>query len=218
MTEIDLRSTAGGTPSSARRIRRCSRCCAAWGASACGSVPRRARPARRPSSSTVGSSPPTCCSPPRPSVTRSPRSRRSTSPPASTTRSRRPSSRPGPCSRVTRRVRWCWRRRRCSRRTPTPPRPRSVTRLSGILDRETAYVKVVEAVKRAAAALRGEKCRPMDPVVVDALAGYKASPAATVTEVDGEVSMAVPRLVISPTCPRPPSSASPRRRSTPCGW
>ena len=85
---------------------------------------------------------------------------------------------------------------------PDPTEAEIRDALSGILDRETAYLKVVEAVKRAAAALRGEKCRPMDPVVVDALAGSGGSPAATVTEADGEVSMAVPRLVVSPDVPQ----------------
>ncbi len=40
---------------------------------------------------------------------------------------------------------------------------------SGILDRETGYVKVVDAVKRAAAMLRGEKTEPMEPAIVDRL-------------------------------------------------
>ncbi|MDH3295723.1 MAG: 2Fe-2S iron-sulfur cluster-binding protein [Acidimicrobiia bacterium] len=38
--------------------------------------------------------------------------------------------------------------------------------LSGILDRETAYVKPVEAVKRAAAALRGEAVEPFGPLIL----------------------------------------------------
>jgi putative selenate reductase molybdopterin-binding subunit len=41
--------------------------------------------------------------------------------------------------------------------------------LSGILDRETGYVKVVAAVRRAAALLRGEKPEPVQPVIVEPL-------------------------------------------------
>ncbi len=39
--------------------------------------------------------------------------------------------------------------------------------LSGILDRETAYVKPVEAVKRAAAVMRGEKTEPFAPLILE---------------------------------------------------
>jgi putative selenate reductase molybdopterin-binding subunit len=41
--------------------------------------------------------------------------------------------------------------------------------LSGVLDRETGYVKVVEAVQRAAAALRGVKPPPMEPLLIPRL-------------------------------------------------
>ena len=38
--------------------------------------------------------------------------------------------------------------------------------LSGILDRETAYVKPVAAVQRAAAVLRGEEVEPFRPLMI----------------------------------------------------
>ncbi|MBT5579615.1 MAG: molybdopterin-dependent oxidoreductase [Acidimicrobiaceae bacterium] len=41
--------------------------------------------------------------------------------------------------------------------------------LSGILDRETAYVKPVEAVKRAAAVMRGETTEPFAPLIIKPL-------------------------------------------------
>ena len=69
--------------------------------------------------------------------------------------------------------------------------------LSGILDRETGYVKVVEAVRRAATLLRGEKPDPMQPVIVEPLAGREL-PAAT-EPVDAPA--AVPRLVPSSEVP-----------------
>ena len=46
---------------------------------------------------------------------------------------------------------------------PDPTEAEIRDALSGILDRETGYVKVVEAVQRAAAALRGEKSPPDGP-------------------------------------------------------
>jgi putative selenate reductase molybdopterin-binding subunit len=68
--------------------------------------------------------------------------------------------------------------------------------LSGIIDRETGYVKVVEAVRRAAAALRGEKPEPLTPLIVARLTGCGEeipgpAPAAA------EAPPAVPRLVLS---------------------
>ena len=67
--------------------------------------------------------------------------------------------------------------------------------LSGILDRETGYVKVVEAVRRAAAARRGEKPPPMEPLAVGRLTGPGAAGADTATN---EPSAAVPRVVPAP--------------------
>ena len=60
--------------------------------------------------------------------------------------------------------------------------------LSGILDRETGYVKVVDAVQRAAALLRGEKPEPMAPVLVGRLTEGAAEPVP-------DAPAAVPRLV-----------------------
>ncbi len=85
---------------------------------------------------------------------------------------------------------------------PDPSETEIRDALSGILDRETGYVKVVEAVRRAAVALRGEKSRPMDPVVVPALADRQGSVPLRVADPDGEVSMAVPRLVASRDVPQ----------------
>ncbi|MGZ4412795.1 MAG: molybdopterin-dependent oxidoreductase [Gaiellaceae bacterium] len=51
-------------------------------------------------------------------------------------------------------------------RNPDPSEAEIRDAFSGILDRETGYVKVVEAVQRAAAALRGDDRPPVEPVVV----------------------------------------------------
>ncbi len=69
--------------------------------------------------------------------------------------------------------------------------------LSGILDRETGYVKVVAAVQRAAALLRGEKPEPVQPVAIEPLAGpVPAAPGWCATDRDGWP--AVPGVVASP--------------------
>jgi len=52
---------------------------------------------------------------------------------------------------------------------PDPSEAEIRDMLSGILDRETAYIKPVEAVKRAAAVLRGDEPEPFGPLMVEPL-------------------------------------------------
>jgi putative selenate reductase molybdopterin-binding subunit len=83
--------------------------------------------------------------------------------------------------------------------------------LSGILDRETGYAKVVEAVRRAAAALRGAKTEPMAPLVVERLTGPVGAGHGAAAEgaratpggrpAAGRAPLAVPRLVPAPGAP-----------------
>ncbi len=80
---------------------------------------------------------------------------------------------------------------------PNPSEAEIRDMLSGILDRETAYVKPIEAVKRAAAVMRGESVDAFGPIVLkpmtdgtNAVAYDPASPAP-------EGSEAIPRLVPS---------------------
>ncbi len=69
--------------------------------------------------------------------------------------------------------------------------------LSGILDRETAYLKPVEAVKRAAALMRGETPEPFGPLVLPRMTdGVNPTPHDPESP-RPEVSEAVPRLVPS---------------------
>jgi putative selenate reductase molybdopterin-binding subunit len=73
--------------------------------------------------------------------------------------------------------------------------------LSGILDRETAYVKPVEAVKRAAALMRGEQPEPFRPLVLAPM-----TDGVHPVEVDSDdppptASPAIPRLVPSKDVP-----------------
>ena len=73
--------------------------------------------------------------------------------------------------------------------------------LSGILDRETAYVKPVEAVQRAAALLRGEEPEPFGPLVLEPLTDGTnpavVDPAAT----PPDAPRSVPRLIPSRDVP-----------------
>lgn len=73
--------------------------------------------------------------------------------------------------------------------------------LSGVLDRETGYVKAVEAVKRAAAVLRGEAPEAFGPVILPPLTdGSNPVPYAPGHTAPG-VSTAVPRLIPSRDVP-----------------
>jgi len=86
-------------------------------------------------------------------------------------------------------------------RTPNPTEAEIRDALSGVLDRETAYVKVVEAVQRAAALLRGDTVEPFRPHILTPLtngrdpAGYEPKRPAP------GVSPAVPRVIPSPDVP-----------------
>ena len=85
---------------------------------------------------------------------------------------------------------------------PDPSEDEIRDMLSGILDRETAYVKPVEAVKRAAAVLRGEDTEPFAPLVLEPLTDGYRPPAEPLA--DGEAPDApqsVPRLVPSREVP-----------------
>ncbi len=85
--------------------------------------------------------------------------------------------------------------------SPDPSEAEIRDMLSGILDRETAYAKPVEAVKRAAAVLRGSRTEPFAPLVVEPLTdGYRA-PTADPADPAAEAPPAVPRLVPSREVP-----------------
>ncbi|HET6967863.1 MAG TPA: molybdopterin cofactor-binding domain-containing protein [Ornithinibacter sp.] len=80
-------------------------------------------------------------------------------------------------------------------RVPDPSEGEIRDAFSGILDRETGYVKVVDAVLRAAAVLRGETPDPMAPVVVAPIADGEGGTGVP------DASLARPRLVPSPDVP-----------------
>ena len=78
-------------------------------------------------------------------------------------------------------------------RNPDPTDAEIRDALSGILDRETGYVKVVEAVRRAAAALRNEKPDRWSRSSSSASPGIGPPPPPAL-----DAPLAVPRLVLSP--------------------
>jgi putative selenate reductase molybdopterin-binding subunit len=73
--------------------------------------------------------------------------------------------------------------------------------LSGILDRETAYVKPVEAIKRAAAFLRGEQPEPFGPLVLPPMTDGVHPAIVDPDDPRPDASPAVPRLVPSTDVP-----------------
>ena len=92
-------------------------------------------------------------------------------------------------------------------RCPDPSEPEIRDAFSGILDRESGYVKVIEAVRRAAATARGVKLEPVETVVVppltagaDGLApGVDGGPGAGAAPENAPA--ALPRVVVSSDVP-----------------
>jgi putative selenate reductase molybdopterin-binding subunit len=73
--------------------------------------------------------------------------------------------------------------------------------LSGILDRETAYIKPVEAIKRAAAVMRGEQPEPFGPLVLPPMTDGTNPVTVAPDDPAPTASTAVPRLVPSQDVP-----------------
>ena len=89
--------------------------------------------------------------------------------------------------------------------SPDPSEQEIRDAMSGILDRETGYAKVTEAVKQAAAALSGIKPEPMTPVIAERLTARtgrprRAGPGAAAAQAR-QAPLAVPRLVPAPGAP-----------------
>ena len=80
---------------------------------------------------------------------------------------------------------------------PDPSEAEIRDALSGILDRETGYVKVVEAIRRAAAAHRGEKVPPVEPVVLEPLTGPDSTERRVPSAEALQAPLAMPHVVLS---------------------
>ncbi|MBI4883009.1 MAG: molybdopterin-dependent oxidoreductase [Actinobacteria bacterium] len=84
---------------------------------------------------------------------------------------------------------------------PSPTETEIRDALSGVLDRETAYVKAVEAVKRAASVLRGEATEPFRPAILAPLTDGVRPVAYEAGATAPNVSPAIPRLIPSTDVP-----------------
>ncbi len=86
-------------------------------------------------------------------------------------------------------------------RDPDPSEEDIRDMLSGILDRETAYVKPVEAIKRAAALMRGEETAPLRPLILTPMTDGVHPAVVDPDDPAPAASPAVPRLVPSSDVP-----------------
>ncbi len=86
-------------------------------------------------------------------------------------------------------------------RTSDPSESEIRDALGGILDRETGYTKVFEAVRRSGALLRGEKPEPMQPVIVEHLTDATGAMIGPERTEPVEASLARPRVVLSAAVP-----------------
>ncbi|MGI9622882.1 MAG: molybdopterin-dependent oxidoreductase [Acidimicrobiales bacterium] len=84
---------------------------------------------------------------------------------------------------------------------PDPSEAEIRDMLSGILDRETAYVKPVEAINRAAAVLRGEDTGAFGPLVIAPMTDGRNAATVSPDDVAPAASPAVPRLIPSRDVP-----------------
>ncbi len=87
------------------------------------------------------------------------------------------------------------------RHDPDPSEATVRDMLSGILDRETAYVKPVEAIRRAAALLRGDQVDPFGPVALPPMTDGTNPVDVDPADPRPDASAAVPRLVPSRDVP-----------------
>ncbi len=84
---------------------------------------------------------------------------------------------------------------------PNPTEGQVRDALTGVLDRETGYLRPVEAILRAAAVLRGEDVEPVDAWLIPALTGPEADGPADLTRPLGPGPASAPRVIASPEVP-----------------
>lgn len=86
-------------------------------------------------------------------------------------------------------------------RNPNPSEDEVRDMLAGILDRETAYVKPVEAVMRAAALMRGEQPSPFGPLILNPMTDGRNPVRVDPDDPVPDAPPSVPRLVPSKEVP-----------------
>ncbi|MGI9649037.1 MAG: 2Fe-2S iron-sulfur cluster-binding protein, partial [Acidimicrobiia bacterium] len=95
---------------------------------------------------------------------------------------------------------------------PDPSEEEVRDMLTGILDRETGYVRPVAAVMRAAAVLRGEEVEPVEAWLVPALTGPEAEGPADMTSPLAGVPAAAALVIPSPEVPETSVVGKPERK------
>jgi putative selenate reductase molybdopterin-binding subunit len=95
---------------------------------------------------------------------------------------------------------------------PNPTESEVRDALSGILDRETGYLRPVYAVLRAAAVLRGEKPGPVESAVVEPLVALGGLPDMAAVNPALNLDPVAPRVVPSPEVPATKVVGKPERK------
>ena len=95
---------------------------------------------------------------------------------------------------------------------PNPTEAEVRDALSGILDRETGYLRPVHAVLRAAALMRGESQPSVEPALVDPLVAPGATPDMGAANAALDLDPLAPRVVPSPEVPETNVVGKPERK------
>jgi putative selenate reductase molybdopterin-binding subunit len=97
-------------------------------------------------------------------------------------------------------------------RNPNPTEAEVRDALSGILDRETGYLRPVHAVLRAAAMLRNESVAPVEPVLIEPLVATGGTPDMTAVNPQLDIDPLAPRVIPSPEVPDTNVVGKPERK------
>jgi len=97
-------------------------------------------------------------------------------------------------------------------KNPDPTEAEVRDALSGILDRETGYLRPVQAVLRAAAMLRGEKVSPVEPALIEPLVAPGGAPDMGAALPALQLPPLAPRLIPSPEVPETQVVGKPERK------
>ncbi len=95
---------------------------------------------------------------------------------------------------------------------PNPTEADARDALSGILDRETGYLRPVHAVLRAAAMLRGDEVSPVEPALIEPLVPLGGSPDMGAANSPLNLPPLAPRVIPSPEVPETNVVGKPERK------
>ena len=97
-------------------------------------------------------------------------------------------------------------------RNPNPTESEVRDALSGILDRETGYLRPVHAVLRAGAILRGEQLDPIEPALIEPLIPPGGEPDLDTSGPPLQLPELAPKLIPSPDVPETQVVGKPERK------